>query len=493
MTARMTLRSPLIILALSLLLTPAAPAQLPAPPNLQPQEPQEEVVEQPPPTMPRPAPAPPQPLTPEPTWRQLVGFDAALARLGRNLPVGRGIQVGYVEGGGNAYAPNANHPRLAGVQVVLRSGEGPPSPHATQGASVAFGPRGVAPGVRVVHAFATPHWLTGGYLNSGSPDPPLDDGLRLFNHSWIGREGPGFSQVLRRVDWQIDQRDVVMCVGVNNGRGTRVPALLSSAYNVIAVGTAKNGGASSGGYTAVEVEGRCKPDIVGPRDLTSFTTPSVTACCAMLIERAHQMEDERAARSELIKAVLLAGAVKPEHWSSGEKPLDEHLGAGIVNVDRALRALDAGPVAGPETPRPFGWDMVQMQQGEARVLRFETARLWREATFVVVWNRRIDGRTGTLYGTNQEVWLDTPRLADVDLVLTRYDDEGVPSELAASRSRIDNVEHIYRRVLPPGRYRLQVVRRDDGFDEPWDVAIAWWMRLADDQNPSLEQATPSPD
>src|SRR5690606_1735666 len=127
-----------------------------------------------------------------------------------------------------------------------------------------------------------------------SAEPPVDDGIRLFNHSWIGGASSAAPHILRRIDWVIDERDAIMCVGVNNERTSAVPVLLASSYNAIAVGTARGNGNSSGGYTTYEGVGRCKPDLVGPRGLTSFATPSVTACCAILMERAAGADDERA-------------------------------------------------------------------------------------------------------------------------------------------------------------------------------------------------------
>src|SRR5699024_10188492 len=140
-----------------------------------------------------------------------------------------------------------------------------------------------------------------GYLRVNSDQPPEDDLPRVFNHSWIGSPPQGAELVLRRVDYQIDQRDVIMCVGVNNGRGSAVPPMLASAYNVIAVGAAD--GDSSGGFTTVEVAGRSKPDVVAPAGTTSVATPIVTACVARLVEAAENVPEahrDQATRSELI-------------------------------------------------------------------------------------------------------------------------------------------------------------------------------------------------
>src|SRR5690606_26494394 len=153
--------------------------------------------------------------------------------------------------------------------------------HATTTAGVIYGPGNLAPGITDVHCYATAHWLTEGYLRAGTPLPPVEDDRRLFNHSWIGGSGgPGDLTVLRRVDYIVDARDAIMVVGVNNGRNTTVPSLLCSAYNVIAVGSTN----SSGGYTSVDGEGRCKPDITAPTRMTSFATPMVGAIAARLLE-----------------------------------------------------------------------------------------------------------------------------------------------------------------------------------------------------------------
>src|SRR5690606_18663422 len=66
---------------------------------------------------------------------------------------------------------------------------------------------------------------------------PVEDDTRVFTHSWVGGGDDLFTrQALRRIDWVIENRDVIMVAGVNNGHATHVPALVCSAYNTIAVG-----------------------------------------------------------------------------------------------------------------------------------------------------------------------------------------------------------------------------------------------------------------
>lgn len=439
---------------------------------------------------PAPSPAEAPEAAPKPSVEDIIGLSAARRRLGRDIPIGRGIVAGHVEGNGQAYLPNWHDPTFTGTLLVQRSGQGTVFGHAQGTASVIYGRGGLAPGIQVVHCFSTGQWIGEGYLKTNSAEPPADDLPRLFNHSWIGEPSQGAELVLRRVDYQIDQRDVLMCVGVNNGRGSAVPALLASAYNVISVGSA--GGNSSGGYTHVEGDGRCKPGIIAPRKTTSMATPTVTACVARLMEAADTLDGSdsdrrRAAHSELVKAVLLAGADKPDGWDPAPgKPLDEHLGAGVVQIDNSLRIMQAGPSDPGRIQRRYGWDFRALEPDDKAIYRFTTTEPLGEVSIMLVWNRRITGVTLHHPQTGKALWVGKPRLADFDLRLIRIrgagDDGGGRAggggaqsleTLATSASSIDNVEHIYLTGLEPGEYVIEVQRQADGHDEPWDYALAW--------------------
>jgi hypothetical protein len=297
----------------------------------------------------------PPPKPAPPSLRHLLGIDTARVRLGKAIPTGRGITVGHVEIGPGRYLPDTRSPNFNSVTFVERSGASKASGHATATARVIYGLTGLAPGVNVVHCYESHDWMSLGYLNTGTANPPAGGPIRVLTHSWVS-DAANAADVLRRADWQVDMFDTVMCVGVNNNKVTPVPYLLGTAYNVIAVGTMQPGpaGGSSGGYTRIEVAGRCKPDIVGPRGLTSFTTPAVAAVAARLLQAADEMTDHahRAGKAEVIKAVLLVGAVKPDGWQPASgKPLDEHLGAGVLHFDNSLQVLQAGPP--PATPGSY--------------------------------------------------------------------------------------------------------------------------------------------
>ncbi|MEX0744415.1 MAG: S8 family serine peptidase [Phycisphaeraceae bacterium] len=411
---------------------------------------------------------------------ELAGVRQAERRLGAAVPIGEGIVLGHVEGNPDAYLPRIDHRRYRGMNLRPRSGESKVLSHADSTARIIFGSAGLAPGVREVHHFATPHWITDGYLRAGQARGPAADEPDVLNHSWIGQDGRGAGQrrtahVLRRVDDAVDRHGRIMVVGVNNARHSRVPSLLSSAYNVIAVGVAS--GASSGGFTQIEGEDRCKPDITGPGNRTSFTTAVVTAVTARLLEAARRLDEHasQAARPETIKALLLAGATKPWNWRQRDgRPFDEHLGAGVVHLDNALRILEAGRAQPDTVHQRSGWDLRVVEPGKTHIYRLDADEPVEELSIVLNWHRRIDGRTAVHPQTGQQVWLDTPRLARFDLRVVHISPEGTWQLIGESRSDVDNVQHVHVRDAPAGEYHVVMTRRDDdGHAEPWAVAIAW--------------------
>ncbi|MEM9418648.1 MAG: S8 family serine peptidase [Planctomycetota bacterium] len=429
----------------------------------------------------------PTPKSAKQSIREVIGYDAAADRLGRQMPTGYGVPFAHVEGGLGEYRPNLTGPEYDAVAFSLRSGESNPSGHATHTARIIYGSRGLAPGVEVVHCMTSGDFLGKLVLNAGTTGPPVPAqdspfNPRVYTHSWIGEPAEIQSaMILRRVDYLVDTRDVIMCVGVNNGRDTPVPALLGSAYNAIAVGSTS--GKSSGGVTSVDLPGRSKPDLVAPHGQTSYTTPVVSGIAALLLEKADRLVEaghETANRAEVIKAALLSGATKPEGWQPlPDQPLDSHLGAGVVNVDRSLRILAAGPAKpGEQIKRLSGWSFPTLKKDATASYALKLPIDTGPATFTITWHRRIDGRVaiGVRKETQEKVavWLDGPRLIDLDLRLISIID-GQESVLATSTSRVDNVEHIHVPSLAKGEYRIEIVRdaEHNELEEDWDVALAW--------------------
>ncbi len=445
---------------------------------------------------------------PKPSVRELIGYEATKQRLGRNMPSGKGIVMGHVEGGDGRYLPNVQSSKYQEMIFIPHSGPSQLFDHTEMTASIIYGFSGLAPGINTVHFFSSQNWLSDGYLKTGTNLAPSDaDNIRLFNHSWISMPSAFADQALKRIDYVIDTHEIVMCVGVNNGRNATVPALLAGAYNTIAVGVSD--GNSSGGFTVTEIPGRCKPDIVGPGKLTSYATPVVSACAAMLLEHADQQDSRYttdevpaegnssrddgpsplqssriAGKPQTIKAVLMAGAEKQDLWQTlPGKPLDEHLGAGLVNIDNSLKILCQGPQTPGRLTSRYGWDFNSLPPLGRHAYHFETSQPLGEVSMILTWHRRIDGRYAILCQDNQPdqlAWLAATLMTNFDLAVVHIDDTGRETVIAESNSQIDNVEHIHLPQLDYGRYRIDVtlnfgenIPEEIRTQMTWDYALAW--------------------
>ncbi|MBL4702464.1 MAG: S8/S53 family peptidase [Phycisphaeraceae bacterium] len=408
--------------------------------------------------------------------RQVIGLVDLANRIGPiETPTGAGVLTSHVEGGkANEYMPNIGDQRFAGVNFMLRSGVTKVGGHAHATAKVLYGTRGLAPGITKVNCYHAANWLKEGCLLTGTNSPPKFDGSDLMNHSWIAGEANPFTHsVLRRLDYLIDTYDCIAVIGVNNGPQTPVPPMLASSYNGIAVG--RDNGQSSGGRTAVDGKGRGKPDLVAPGSLTSFCTPAVSACAASMIQlaKSHPFAQE-ARKAQVIKAVLLAGAVKPPRWRhSPQHPLDQHLGAGVVNVNHSYDILKRDPSQPGMIDEPTGWSFFELSQRDMLSWYWDVPKDMQNVTITVVWHRRIDGRQLTDRLTRKTVWLDTPRMADLDIKLMSLQE----GQIAVSKSNVDNVELIYVPKLKAGQYEIQLGRKDQ-LTENWTAALAWWSEPA---------------
>ncbi|MEM6333295.1 MAG: hypothetical protein AAF823_08160 [Planctomycetota bacterium] len=419
---------------------------------------------------------------------ELLGIDAARDRLGEALPDGSGVRFAHVEGLAGKYLPNRSARGFAGVRFHPQSGEGAVSGHAHRTAATVYGRGGLAPGVEDVDVYTSQGYLAG-VLRTGTLSWPMAGSADVHTHSWVAPEHRLAEEMLLRLDALVDRDDRLVVMGVMNGRETAVPALLASSFNGIAVGTASGSGASSGGYTGGAWPGRCKPDVVGATGLTSFATPQVAAVVARLLEAARGSGMGEGTQAEVVKALLLAGASKPWGWSPQDgRPLDEHLGAGVAHLDNALRILEGGatlPALGEGGARAgeasgqagrFGWWFGSLEPGGHARWRVAVEAGEGPVSVVAVWHRRV--------ATAMEgAWLPREGLADFDLLASVEPAEGAggPSAvLGLSRSKVDNVEHVF---APAGRVVdgvlcIDLVRprsggRGFGADGSWEVAVAW--------------------
>jgi hypothetical protein len=386
-----------------------------------------------------------------------VGFTSLQARLGAATPTGAGISVSQVEApegttGTEPYRPTA----ISGHNFIYAdpAGNATPSGHATTVGSFFYGPGSLAPGIGTGAAHITSYdansWIGSEFLHTNGSLPATETNL-IENHSWIGTTGVTATdvQIVRRLDYAIQQQHFLAVIGLNNGSGTTVPSLLAGAYNGITVGVS-SGEHSRGGTT---IEGtRTRPDIVVPTSATSWATASVSSAGALIMENA----SASGRRSEVVKAVLMAGATRSGEsefsWShTTTQPLDAVYGAGELNVDRSQQIIAAGEQNSSATVdvSNIGWDLGTKVSASNNLYFFEITAS-SDVSAVLTWDRVI---TATFNGS---AYVFGASLADLNLRFFQATGNVLGTEIAASLSTTENSELIQLNNLAAGRYAIEV-------------------------------------
>jgi len=164
------------------------------------------------------------------------------------------------------------------------------------------------------------------------------------------------------------------------------------------------------------------------------------------------------------------------------RPLDEVMGAGHVNVDRAHQIMSGGlqtgaaSLEGASAAISYGWSVENVEPGAAgqtgdRWWTFTLPEGASEVSVLATWNRVVASNFGS--------W----SMADFDLELFAFEGgNAVPlvgDELSwssgnvSSESEVDNVEHLWIEGLAAGTYAFRLTRVDGGGGSS-DVAVAWW-------------------
>ncbi len=434
-------------------------------------------------------------------WKDDVGFTALQARLGGSTPTGLGIAVTQVEGtdSNGYYMPNTASTQFTGKTInnVTGSSSGI-SAHATIVASYYYGlTMSLSPGIDPIDVYEVNHWLNDGLLRLRTRYDPYNETRRIQNHSWAGSTGDNAVDIdaLRRIDLLAERDGIVIVTAVENGTGTAIPKILSSAYNNIAVGLSN--GVSSYGPTLIDLAGRVKPDIVVPppatyHSKTSYVAPIVAGSASLLLQTtdANYAYLTQSQKALLAKALLMTGATKLEFpdWrkgfatpsTDGSVPLDYRYGAGELNIDNSHRILTAGEQEASATSdvSVTGWDIGTASSTTARQYFFDVPA---PATFyvhklsiLVTWYRKITSSTG-----NPRVF--TPSLANINLRLYTADGFVRGDLLDQSISSIDNIEHIYIYGLPAGRYVFEITS-----NASWAYAVAWDLTQSPTVRPDLD-------
>lgn len=423
-----------------------------------------------------------------------IGYTRLVTMLGNAAPKGAGVAISQVEASDSsgAYFPDSypvpKNPLFTSAtdplseDVVFTDGSGMASKgttvHATSlvGSNFYGNTSSQAGAANEVTIYEANDWLNN-VLNLTNGRDPLAQPFRVQNFSWIGSLSSDSQnrKALRRFDYVIDSDDVTAVVGLDNNTNP-LPDLLGQSYNAIAVGRT-DGTHSTGPTQSFYGPGRTKPDLVAPRATTSSAT-AMTSSAATLLHEVVAGTD--GARSETMRAMLLAGATKEEipAWSHTQtQPLDSHFGAGELNVYNSyLMTLGGQFIGGFGEPAAavgtHGWDYQTVTPGIDRYYNFEipAGSTAAELSIVLAWNVQvIDTDFGSFFS-------GTKSLANLDLALYDSTDAFKGALLDESLSTVDNVEHLYLTDLGPGTYTLQV-----STESARDYGLAWRLNTLFDQ------------
>ena len=198
-----------------------------------------------------------------------IGYTELAAELGAGRPTGAGVKVSQIEAnsGGTgyySYMPNPSGSEFTGKTITPTYGN-PPNPpytysgHATSVGALFYGnSSSIAPGITSITSYLADSWLGSGFLKTTWGLQPGVSPSRIGNHSWVGAatDSAVNSEILRRLDWLINQDEYLQVVAMNNGSIDK--PLLGTSFNSIAVGLS-NGTSASGSYAldSTYVSGRC--------------------------------------------------------------------------------------------------------------------------------------------------------------------------------------------------------------------------------------------
>lgn len=439
-----------------------------------------------------------------------LAYTEMAAELGVSLPDGAAIAVLQVEAGTN-FAPDSTQPQFAGK--TFQDLSDPPS-SASSGHATGVGSRfygltsSIAPSISDIAIYSANSFLFD-FLNVGSSAIPQQLSSRVANHSWVGgylvdNDGNDLplstSNVLRRLDWLIEDDEFVHVVAPNPG--TEEKPLLTSAFNVITVGRSSGIHLTSvSAIDSVYVTNRSAIHLVVPQSSTSNSAPYASAAAVLMIDAAHANPAwsegstsnrsgaviYNAERSETIKAALMAGASRFTYNSSTtaniedyrvdtanqtDNGLDWRYGAGQLNINNSYKILAAGEQSslqegGDAILSLTGFDYAPRfggRRGSDTVAEYNLATAGGNQFFTasLVWNLDVDG--GSTFFSS----LATLRNLDLYLVDTTA---GANTVVASSLSSIDNTENVWFELIAGHDYQIRVESLGANFE--WDYSLAW--------------------
>lgn len=462
--------------------------------------------------------------------RQDVGYTDLINELGVSSIVnGSSVPVLQVEAG-EAYFPDTSDAQfiaatLTKTFVNLNNEEQSyvQSSHATSVGRNFYGSASsLTPEINDVAIYGANAYLSEALKNTGSNfGIPSASQRRVVNHSWVGESYSlsngeedlnNTSRALKRLDWLIDNDELIQVVGTNNGSLSR--PLLASAFNVIAVGRTDANHANVG-FPLDSFYSSARPIIhlVAPQSTVSASTPTVASAAVLLIDAAGQnsqwssaMTSNRAGatvynaqRSETIKAVLMAGAsrltinslahgdINDYRQNSAEQTnngLDRRYGAGQLNIQHSYQILSSIEQAsqqdgGSAEVQTSGFDYDSAfggSNGSNAVADYDLGLINKEGFLAVslVWNADV---TGPLSSSSNRFYYNAS-LEQLKLSLLLVASDGSQSLQAESMSTISNTQNIWFAVDSGSHYKLRVEPLNGNFNR--DYALAWQLRPFDD-------------
>ncbi|MCX6937602.1 MAG: hypothetical protein NTU80_06840 [Verrucomicrobia bacterium] len=418
-------------------------------------------------------------------WRDDVGYTRLLQTYTTGVPTAVVSGVSQIEAPDGSANYAADSP---GKAPTLKSGASGANGHASTVAVYFYSTASsVIPDTATIDAYNANAWLNSGFLKYGTTSAPLTEARRIQNHSWIAQfDRAQFTEATitsavanfnQRLDYASDRDGFLAVVGTNNGASTTLPDLMVQGYHSLSVGLTS--GNHAAGLTSHDIAGRMKPDLVAYESLTSFATPQVSSVAGLISEKlrntAYTPSLATADYPRLTKAFLLAGATKDDltSWSRVDttKPYDATYGAGALNVLLSYRILSAGrqTASDSSTVADTGWTTSTVRSStsaSSRTYFFDISSGSTATRFsaALTWHRNLSFSTLT-GGFSTSL----PNL-DLRLFPVTPGTFTLGTQLDASLSPVDNVEHLYQATLPPGRYALQV---SSSSNSSTSYALAW--------------------
>lgn len=448
---------------------------------------------------------------------------------------GTGIIVGIVDSGIDATHPalagldSLGQPRLVAEANFVRTEPEQSADdvfgHGTAVAGVVLSRdtvfTGLAPDARFVNSrvldsnnsFQSADWVIDGLGFA------VANGANVINLSlnMFSATSHGNTRLDLAADWVASELGipVVACAGnISQASGGSVlPRAPGAAFNVLSVGrTTRNFGHDYGWVDSDSAfgptsDGRSKPDLVAPGNAIttlnddwevlsgeaddyrnqsgcSFAAPHVTGLIAQQLE--YGKAQGWSQNPLVVRATLLNSAEKVydrrgESWRQTlveqggawriTRPLDNESGAGQIDG----LALADQYLAGESPPgevAEIGWDFNTIVGQNWVDYQLPAELPWGERlSATLTWARpvrRVDLNSNGLIDSGDS-FTASGSLGNLDLELLR---DGVP--LIVSASAVDNVEHLFWRLVEPGQYTLRVQRQFvDGAAPGDEYAVAW--------------------